>query len=110
MQFKDFLQLYNQITQVCFEQCVDNFNRRSLEEDEVKCVEDCASKFIKYNNKLMSNFVKTQNIIVNKKIQEAASMQELTNDQTQTQTVDEKQTSEEYTEQTRELAVSEMPG
>lgn len=73
-------------------------------------MEDCASKFVRYNNKLMSNFVKTQSIIVDKKIQEANSTQELVSAQAPTQTVDEKQASEGYTEQTRELAVSDVPG
>lgn len=54
----------------------------------------------------MSSFVKTQNIIVNKKIQEAQGAQELANAQVQTQAVVEKQASEIYTEQTRELAHS----
>lgn len=93
------------MTEICFRQCVDNFNRRVLEDDETRCVEDCASKFVKYNNKLMSSFVKTQTLIVNKRLQETHT-EELTNNQTKNEAV--KVTSEDYLEETRELIVSEI--
>lgn len=35
-QFKDFLQLYNIITEHCFKQCVNTVLTRSVEDDEVK--------------------------------------------------------------------------
>lgn len=34
-QFKDFLQLYNLITEHCFKHCISNNLTRSVEEDEV---------------------------------------------------------------------------
>lgn len=34
-QFKDFLQLYNLITEHCFKHCVNTVLTRSLEDDEV---------------------------------------------------------------------------
>lgn len=68
-QFKDFLQFYNQVSEACFRSCVDNFNGRTLDEDESGCVEGCASKFIQYNHRVMADFVKAQTAIVNKRIQ-----------------------------------------
>lgn len=35
-QFKDFLQLYNLITEHCFKHCVNTVITRSVEDDEVK--------------------------------------------------------------------------
>lgn len=34
-QFKDFLSLYNTITEKCFNSCVDGFFTRDVEKDEV---------------------------------------------------------------------------
>lgn len=34
-QFKDFLQLYNTITEKCFNSCVDSFFTRNVEDNEV---------------------------------------------------------------------------
>lgn len=34
-QFKDFLQLYNTITEKCFNSCVDNLLSRSVADNEV---------------------------------------------------------------------------
>ncbi|KAL1493075.1 hypothetical protein ABEB36_011208 [Hypothenemus hampei] len=73
--FKDFLQLYNKMTEMCFQRCIINLNLRKLDTEELKCVEDCAQKFISYNNKLMQNFVKAQSEIVNRRIKEAENQQ-----------------------------------
>lgn len=73
IQFKDFLQFYNQVSEACFRQCVDNFNGRVLDEDETSCVEGCASKFIKYNHRVMGDFVKAQTAVVNKRMQDQAA-------------------------------------
>lgn len=35
-QFKDFLSLYNTITEKCFGSCVDNILSRNVEDNEVK--------------------------------------------------------------------------
>ncbi|CAH0562730.1 unnamed protein product [Brassicogethes aeneus] len=68
--FKDFLLLYNQLTERCFKKCVDQIQRRELDQNEVACVENCSTKFIKYNNKLMGNFVVSQTALVNKRTKE----------------------------------------
>ncbi|KAJ8933019.1 hypothetical protein NQ314_014258 [Rhamnusium bicolor] len=69
--FKDFLQLYNKMTEICFARCIDNVNSRILDQNEINCVDDCSSKFVKFNNKLMQNFVTAQTNIVNKRVEEA---------------------------------------
>ncbi|WAR00259.1 T10B-like protein [Mya arenaria] len=57
---KDFLELYNRLTERCFNQCVVNFNSRSLSEYENSCVEQCAGRYVKYNQRLMTTFVDIQ--------------------------------------------------
>ncbi|KAJ8955473.1 hypothetical protein NQ318_003573 [Aromia moschata] len=75
--FRDFLQLYNKMTEICFSRCIYNINSRNLDQNEVNCVDDCSPKFIKFNNKLMQNFVKAQTDIVNKRVEEAEKQQRL---------------------------------
>ncbi|XP_063928229.1 mitochondrial import inner membrane translocase subunit Tim10 B [Zophobas morio] len=74
--FKDFLQLYNQMTERCFYRCIENTNSRHLTPSEIECSEECATKFIKFNNKLMMNFVNRQNDIMSRRIKEAEQMAE----------------------------------
>ncbi|KAH3842134.1 uncharacterized protein LOC127877286 [Dreissena polymorpha] len=57
---KDFLELYNKLTERCFLQCVVNFNNRSLSDYEYKCAEQCAGRYVKYNQRLMLTFVDKQ--------------------------------------------------
>lgn len=59
------------MTEKCFAQCINNTNSRQLDIDEIECVDGCALKFIKFNNKLMGNFVKVQTAINYKRIKEA---------------------------------------
>lgn len=46
-QFRDFLQLYNTITEKCFNVCVENLLSRRVENSEDTCVAHCVDKFAK---------------------------------------------------------------
>lgn len=46
-QFRDFLQLYNTITEKCFNVCVENMLSRRVENSEDVCVAHCVDKFAK---------------------------------------------------------------
>ncbi|XP_077283445.1 translocase of inner membrane 9b [Arctopsyche grandis] len=71
--FKDFMLLYNVTTEACFSRCVDNFNSRKLADEELKCAEVCAGKYINYLNKVMSSYIVAQQDIVMKRIAESQS-------------------------------------
>lgn len=49
--FKDFLTIYNQMSEMCFNRCVVNLNGRNLTEEESACTDVCAEKQMKYNNR-----------------------------------------------------------
>ncbi|CAH1377866.1 unnamed protein product [Tenebrio molitor] len=85
--FKDFLQLYNQMTERCFYKCTEHMNSRELSPTEVDCTEKCAMKFIKYNNKLMMNFVRSQSDIMTRRMKEAEQQQQLLDNNNQEVTV-----------------------
>ncbi|XP_058805365.1 mitochondrial import inner membrane translocase subunit Tim10 B-like [Phymastichus coffea] len=67
-QFRDFLKLYNQISDICFNRCANSFNTRTVEADEKKCVEACAQKFILTNHRIMEIFMEVQAVIVQNRI------------------------------------------
>ncbi|CAL1536505.1 unnamed protein product [Lymnaea stagnalis] len=57
---KDFLTLYNTITEYCFSKCISNFNERSPSVNETSCVETCTDNYVQYNQRFMFNFVDHQ--------------------------------------------------
>ncbi|RZC37380.1 zf-Tim10 DDP domain containing protein [Asbolus verrucosus] len=59
------------MTERCFYKCIEHTNSRQLSPSEIECADKCAVKFIRYNNKLMMNFVRRQNDIVSRRVKEA---------------------------------------
>uniref|UniRef100_A0A0B7BVW7 Tim10-like domain-containing protein n=1 Tax=Arion vulgaris TaxID=1028688 RepID=A0A0B7BVW7_9EUPU len=80
---KDFLTLYNTITENCFNKCVSNFNDRSASSNESVCVDICTDNYVQYNQRFMFNFVDHQErrkkdqerLVIEAAAKEAASAQ-----------------------------------
>lgn len=68
--FKDFLLLYNKVTELCFTSCVDNFFTRNLGINETECVDKCVTKFARFNQSMMKVYVDVQTDINNRRAQE----------------------------------------
>ncbi|XP_032778372.2 mitochondrial import inner membrane translocase subunit Tim10 B [Daphnia magna] len=68
--FKDFLLVFNTMSETCFTRCVNTFQTRELTEDEDRCVELCSNKNIRVNHKVMSVYMEVQPLIVQKRIEE----------------------------------------
>lgn len=83
------------MTETCFSRCIDNMYSRTLDDNEAECVEDCSSKFVKFNHKLMQNFVIAQTEIVSKRIADAEQQQAVLNSQSQLQNSEANQPSAE---------------
>uniref|UniRef100_A0A1L8E0V5 Mitochondrial import inner membrane translocase subunit n=1 Tax=Nyssomyia neivai TaxID=330878 RepID=A0A1L8E0V5_9DIPT len=58
--FKDFLLLYNKLTEHCFTKCVDNFYSRNTSAFESQCVDHCFGKFTNVNQKVLGVYVEVQ--------------------------------------------------
>ncbi|KAL0994952.1 hypothetical protein UPYG_G00129880 [Umbra pygmaea] len=54
---RDFLMVYNRMTEICFRKCTSNFNYRTLTMDEERCADSCAGKLIRSNHRLMGTYV-----------------------------------------------------
>ncbi|KAG1970593.1 mitochondrial import inner membrane translocase subunit Tim9 isoform a [Pimephales promelas] len=70
---RDFLLVYNRMTEICFQRCTSNFNYRNLTMDEERCVDSCASKLIRTNHRLMGTYVQLMPAMVQKRMQEMES-------------------------------------
>ncbi|NXX20835.1 T10B translocase, partial [Podargus strigoides] len=56
-QLRDFLLVYNRMTELCFQHCVCNLNYRLLTGREERCLESCAAKLVHANHRLMRAYV-----------------------------------------------------
>ncbi|XP_058120810.1 mitochondrial import inner membrane translocase subunit Tim10B [Anopheles ziemanni] len=72
---KDFLQLYNRITDLCFNSCVDNLFGRDLTREEISCADNCVLKFTNVNQRLLKVYVGVQADINQKRMSEFEAQQ-----------------------------------
>ncbi|XP_031728568.1 mitochondrial import inner membrane translocase subunit Tim10 B [Anarrhichthys ocellatus] len=70
---RDFLMVYNRMTETCFQRCSSNFNYRNLTMDEEKCVDNCAGKLIRTNHRLMGTYVQLMPRMVQRRMEEMES-------------------------------------
>lgn len=70
---RDFLLVYNRMTEICFQRCTANFNYRNLTMDEERCVDSCAGKLIRSNHRLMGTYVKLMPAMVQRRMEEMES-------------------------------------
>ena len=68
---KDFLLVYNGITEHCFSTCVTNMNYRNMTYPEELCVHNCTMRHIRSNYRFMNEFAKLTPEMVRRKNEEA---------------------------------------
>ncbi|XP_065199935.1 mitochondrial import inner membrane translocase subunit Tim10 B [Planococcus citri] len=74
--FKDFLQIYNKMTENCFLHCTNILSDRERSSDEIWCVDHCAQKHINVNHKIMKLYMEIQPEFTQRKIEEANKIQQ----------------------------------
>ncbi|XP_051161447.1 mitochondrial import inner membrane translocase subunit Tim9-like [Leptopilina boulardi] len=72
--FRDFLLLYNQISETCFNHCTNTFLTREISPNEDVCVNNCAQKFVNTNHRVMEVYSEILPIFT-KKMMEANAAQ-----------------------------------
>jgi import inner membrane translocase subunit TIM9 len=60
MQVQDSVRLYNELVETCFGKCVTTFHSKNLEENELKCVETCAQKFMNMSKRVGARWQEAQ--------------------------------------------------
>uniref|UniRef100_A0A1A9X424 Mitochondrial import inner membrane translocase subunit n=1 Tax=Glossina brevipalpis TaxID=37001 RepID=A0A1A9X424_9MUSC len=72
---KEFLTLFNKITELCFDRCVNNFNGRTADNPENICVNHCVNKFAVFNQAMMKIYVEVQTQLNQKRLKEFEEQQ-----------------------------------
>ncbi|KAF2290049.1 hypothetical protein P3X46_028885 [Hevea brasiliensis] len=62
LQVRDSMRMYNSVVERCFNDCVDNFTRKSLQKQEETCVMRCAEKFLKHSMRVGLRFAELNNL------------------------------------------------
>ncbi|NXJ05154.1 T10B translocase, partial [Odontophorus gujanensis] len=57
LQLRDFLLVYNRMTELCFRRCVSDLGYRLLSRREERCLDGCAGKLVRANHRLMGAYV-----------------------------------------------------
>ncbi len=70
IQLKDFLYLYNKISEDCFKKCVYNMTTRNLDDEEANCISTCVQKHVNVNHKTMECFAEINPIFQQRKLEE----------------------------------------
>ncbi|CAD6991686.1 mitochondrial import inner membrane translocase subunit Tim10B [Ceratitis capitata] len=72
---KDFLTLYNKVTELCFSRCVETLYERDLTNSESACIDRCVTKFARFNQKMMNVYVEVQSEINQRRMEELEANQ-----------------------------------
>jgi len=67
---KDFLTLFNKLSERCFHRCVYDLGQLNLAADEIACVDRCIIKNVNANHKLMSLYMDINPDFQEKKMKE----------------------------------------
>nr|XP_060627338.1 mitochondrial import inner membrane translocase subunit Tim10 B [Anolis sagrei ordinatus] len=67
---RDFLLVYNRMTELCFRRCVPGLLQRGLDGSEEACLEGCAGKLVRSNQRLISAYVRLMPALVQRRLQE----------------------------------------
>lgn len=94
--FREFLETYNKISEVCFNRCIVNIHERNLTQEEISCCDSCTTKNVNVNHKILSAFMVEQPRMTEKKIEAAqkeaeAMMQKMQDEQGGLQTEQQQQ-------------------
>ncbi|XP_074073557.1 mitochondrial import inner membrane translocase subunit Tim10 B [Macrotis lagotis] len=65
---RDFLLVYNRMTELCFQRCVPNLHHRTLGAEEEACLDSCAGKLVHSNHRLMAAYVQQMPALVQRRI------------------------------------------
>lgn len=58
--FREFLSMYNRVSDLCFRSCVWDFTSRTVKDQEDRCSNICVEKFMKSNQRISQRFQEAQ--------------------------------------------------
>ncbi|NXP17208.1 T10B translocase, partial [Scytalopus superciliaris] len=70
---RDFLLVYNRMTELCFRHCVCSLNYRLLTGREESCLDSCAARLVRANHRLVSAYVGLMPALLQRRAAEQAA-------------------------------------
>ncbi|NXB70252.1 T10B translocase, partial [Donacobius atricapilla] len=67
---RDFLLVYNRMTELCFRHCVCDLNYRLLTGPEESCVDSCTARLVRANHRLMGAYVELVPVLLQRRAAE----------------------------------------
>ncbi|ODV82567.1 hypothetical protein CANARDRAFT_204922 [[Candida] arabinofermentans NRRL YB-2248] len=64
-QMNDFMRLYTNLVDRCFNDCVNDFTSSKLSGREETCLNKCAEKFLKHSERVGSRFQEQNQMLMN---------------------------------------------
>jgi import inner membrane translocase subunit TIM9 len=58
--FREFLQNFNRVSDICFRSCIWDFTSRTIKDQEERCTSHCVEKFLKANQRVSQRFQEAQ--------------------------------------------------
>jgi len=58
--FREFLQNFNRVSDICFRACIWDFTSRTVKDQEDRCTGYCVEKFLKSNQRVSQRFQEAQ--------------------------------------------------
>ncbi|GBE84899.1 Mitochondrial import inner membrane translocase subunit TIM9 [Sparassis crispa] len=55
-QMQDFLRMYSNLVERCFNSCCNDFTSKALSSKEEQCVNNCTDKFLKHSERVGARF------------------------------------------------------
>ena len=70
LQLKNFLYLFNRLSERCFKRCVYTLGQVTLTGDEKGCIDTCLTKNVNFNQKIMSLYMEINPPFQQRKMEE----------------------------------------
>ncbi|KAF8073829.1 Tim10/DDP family zinc finger protein [Lyophyllum atratum] len=58
-QMQDFLKMYSNLVEKCFNSCCNDFTSKALSSKEEGCIQNCTEKFIKHSERVGARFAES---------------------------------------------------
>ncbi|EQC41286.1 hypothetical protein SDRG_01261 [Saprolegnia diclina VS20] len=59
-QLEESLAMYNRVVATCFNECVQSFRSKKLDDKEEGCINKCTEKFVKHTQRVATRFQEAQ--------------------------------------------------
>ncbi|KAF8636016.1 hypothetical protein AX15_000176 [Amanita polypyramis BW_CC] len=64
-QMQDFLKLYANLVEKCFNSCCNDFTSKALSSKEDQCITNCTEKFLKHSERVGARFAEINAEVMN---------------------------------------------